>query len=167
MSKETLFVIFRLIITALNGLAPKIIRWPNETERRIISNNFAMFAGIKGIVGTVDGTNVKIKASKENPEVYINRKCFYGILSKQYATTICNFQIVLPGILARFGISEFSEIRIFMRNFCEMLILILMRMSLSVIKLRNADYFAYLSTLKAVIFQLGKEGLIIYMLIGR
>ncbi|XP_023311782.1 putative nuclease HARBI1 [Anoplophora glabripennis] len=34
---------------------------------------------ISGCVGAVDGTYIAIKAPSENAEVYINRKCFYGI----------------------------------------------------------------------------------------
>nr|CAI5832173.1 unnamed protein product [Callosobruchus analis] len=34
---------------------------------------------LPGVVGALDGTYVPIKAPHENPEVYVNRKCFHGI----------------------------------------------------------------------------------------
>nr|CAI5863194.1 unnamed protein product [Callosobruchus analis] len=79
MAKSTLFNCFTRVIMALNKIAPDIIKWPPPEERQSIKRQFQNIRNLPGVVGAVDGTYVPIKAPHENPEVYVNRKCFHGI----------------------------------------------------------------------------------------
>nr|CAI5817062.1 unnamed protein product [Callosobruchus analis] len=79
MAKSTLFNCFARVIMALNKIAPDIIKWPPPEERQSLKRQFQNIRNLPGAVGAVDGTNVPIKAPHENPEVYVNRKCFHGI----------------------------------------------------------------------------------------
>lgn len=75
LSRATLFAVFLHLITVLNGVSLKLLHGliKKNTEQ-------SKFVEIKGIVGAVDGTYVKIKASQENREVYINRKYFHTVI---------------------------------------------------------------------------------------
>ncbi|KAJ8935146.1 hypothetical protein NQ314_012964 [Rhamnusium bicolor] len=66
-------------LKALNNVAAQIIKWPNADDREEIQQQFYSSGQIPGCVGAIDGTYIPIKAPTKNPEVYINRKCFYGI----------------------------------------------------------------------------------------
>lgn len=79
MSKSTLHKCFERVIQALVEIAPEIIKWPNSNERQVIKDDFFKWGKIPGVVGAIDGTYIPIKAPQENPEVYINRKCFHAI----------------------------------------------------------------------------------------
>ncbi|KAJ8946644.1 hypothetical protein NQ314_008816, partial [Rhamnusium bicolor] len=78
-SKSSLHISFQRVVKALNNVAPQIIKWPNADDREEIQQQFYSSGQIPGCVGAIDGTYIPIKAPTKNPEVYINRKCFYGI----------------------------------------------------------------------------------------
>lgn len=65
MSKSTLHHCFRRVYKALNEIAPRIIYWPNNSEKRVIKEKFQRKSGLPDIVGAVDGCQVDIDA----PEV--------------------------------------------------------------------------------------------------
>ncbi|KAJ8963523.1 hypothetical protein NQ314_005565 [Rhamnusium bicolor] len=78
-SKSSLHISFQRVVKALNNVAAQIIKWPNADDREEIQQQFYSSGQIPGCVGAIDGTYIPIKAPTKNPEVYINRKCFYGI----------------------------------------------------------------------------------------
>lgn len=63
---------------------------------------------MKGVVGAVDGTYCKIKAPIVKPEVYVNRKCFYGITLQ----AIADFELKFINCFAGYP-SSVSDVRIF------------------------------------------------------
>lgn len=79
MGKSSLSHCFVRVVSALNEMAPNIIKWPGGESRRSIVQGFSRLAGIREVVGAIDGTYIPIKAPTDNPQVYINRKCFHGI----------------------------------------------------------------------------------------
>lgn len=96
------------MVSALNQISPEVISWPNQLERQIIKNNFHQIARLSGVIGAIDGTYVPIKAPQENPEVYINRKCFYGITLQAICTPDLKFIDCFTGYP-----SSVTEVRIF------------------------------------------------------
>lgn len=108
MGKSSLFVCFERFITALNGIAPQVIKWPTIHSRPLIENGFQRFSGMEGVIGAIDGTYVKIKAPRVNPQVYVNRKCFHGITLQAIAVSSLQFTNCYTGYP-----SSVSDVRIF------------------------------------------------------
>lgn len=79
MAKSTLSKAFIRIISVLNKISSRFIRWPTQDEMVEIENGFERMLGMKNVIGAIDGTYVKIDAPQVHPEQYINRKCFHGI----------------------------------------------------------------------------------------
>jgi len=76
--KSSLADAFVKIIHAMYEIAPDIIKWPHGETIDIIKGKFKSFAGIENVIGAVDGTYIRIKASKKDAKVYNTRKCFYA-----------------------------------------------------------------------------------------
>lgn len=108
MSKGSLYFSFLRVISALNKLAPTIIKWPSRDLSDRISGEFFNMSGIRGIIGAIDGTYIAIKAPPDNPEAYINRKCFYGITLQ----AICDSKRKFTDCFTGFP-SSVSDCRIF------------------------------------------------------
>jgi hypothetical protein len=79
LAKSTLSVCFVRIIKGLCRIAPNLIKWPQENEIEGLKRKFQNLCRLPHAIGAIDGTYIAIKAPKENPESYINRKCFYGM----------------------------------------------------------------------------------------
>lgn len=79
MGTSSLFHCFERVIMALNSISPEVIIWPRGARVAVVSNGFSRLAGFRGVLGAIDGTYVPIKAPTENPESYINRKCFHAV----------------------------------------------------------------------------------------
>ena len=108
MGKSSLFVSFVRVVRALNTIAPEIIKWPSREERQRIRHSFRDIAGLPGVIGAIDGTYVPIKAPRDNPETYINRKCFYAITLQ----VICTPELLFTDCFTGYP-SSVSDIRIF------------------------------------------------------
>lgn len=74
-----MFESFVRVTKAINQIATEVITWPRGLNARNVQNGFYRLANIPGIVGAIDGCYIQIKAPSTDPEVYINRKMFYGI----------------------------------------------------------------------------------------
>lgn len=108
LSKSSLFTCFYQVIVALNEKAPQVINWPNNVEKPAIKQSFQRMVGLRGVIGAVDGTYVPIKAPHENPDTYINRKCFHAITLQAICTPDLKFIDCFTGYP-----SSVSDIRIF------------------------------------------------------
>lgn len=64
--------------------------------------------GLDNVIGAIDGTYVKIKAPKDFPENYINRKCFHGITLQ----AICDHQLNFTNCFTGYP-SSVTDTRIF------------------------------------------------------
>ena len=68
------------VITAIYDIGHQLIQWPDENERREISNRFTMNHGLKGAVAIVDGTQVILSQRPHiDGETYWTRKGRYSI----------------------------------------------------------------------------------------
>lgn len=69
------------VIKVLNKLSPTIINWPKVEKMHNIQNNFNQMskAGLKNIIGVIDGSYIPIPAPKISPNSYLTRKCFHAI----------------------------------------------------------------------------------------
>ncbi|XP_011698897.1 PREDICTED: putative nuclease HARBI1 [Wasmannia auropunctata] len=108
MGKSSVFVTFVRVIRVINRLAPRLITWPFGDRAVQNEDKFYHMAHIKGVVGAIDGTYVPIKAPMENPEVYINRKCFYGLTLQ----CICDSSRIFTNCFTGYP-SSVSDVRIF------------------------------------------------------
>lgn len=103
MAKGSLFWCFIRVVEALYS-----IKWPNMEQRILIKNKFENISGIPGIIGAIDGTYVPIKASKEYPEQYINRKCVHAITLQAIASVDLKFIDCFAGFP-----SSVNDVRVF------------------------------------------------------
>lgn len=79
MTKSSLSTAFVRNVTAINKIAPSVIKWPHTAEMTKIGDKFKQIAGLDRVIGVIDGTYIRIDAPKENKQAYINRKGFYGV----------------------------------------------------------------------------------------
>ncbi len=61
----------RLIV---DHVLPLVVRWPSRRELGRISSEFEAIAGLRGVVGAVDGSHIPVVAKHEDKMYYINRK---------------------------------------------------------------------------------------------
>lgn len=108
MAKSSLAVSFVRVIAAFGNIAPQIIKWPELHEMELIKRKFQQLSQIPGVLGTIDGTYILIKAPKLDLKVYINRKCFYGITLQ----AICDPSLKFIDCFAGYP-SSVSDVRIF------------------------------------------------------
>lgn len=106
--KASLFWCFVRVINSLNDIAHEIIKWPNTAELNTIKNKFKSMAGISGVLGAIDGTYIPIKAPRENPDQYINRKCFHAMTLQAISVPDLKFVDCFTGYP-----SSVSDIRVF------------------------------------------------------
>lgn len=110
MAKSSLSASFVRVVAALCKIAPQITRWPKRAEMGEIKAKFQRLSNIPGVIGGIDGSYIPIKAPKVDPEVYINRKCFYGITLQAICTPSLKYIDCFAGYP-----SSVSDIRI-LRN---------------------------------------------------
>lgn len=80
----------RVVETIVRQWTSDVISWPStdyEIER--ISDGFHRHAGLRKVIGAVDGSHIPIKAPSRNQESYINRKSFHSIVLQG----VCNHQL--------------------------------------------------------------------------
>lgn len=82
------------IISVLCRLAPRFIKWPNQNERRVISNAFREYSNFTGIVGIVDGTYMVVTAPTIQPKRYIDRHHQYSI----NVQAVCDHRLLVRDI---------------------------------------------------------------------
>lgn len=58
------------VVNAINDAASHVIKWPRGDHLLEVKQGFERMAGIKNIIGAVDGTYIVIKAPKEDPLCY-------------------------------------------------------------------------------------------------
>lgn len=57
----------------------KYISWPSSTKAATTAAHYLEKFNFPGIVGSIDGTHIPIRAPKEHHNAYINRKGFHSI----------------------------------------------------------------------------------------
>ncbi|KAG2214626.1 hypothetical protein INT45_003978 [Circinella minor] len=89
------------VITALDDLSPKYIKWPDEAERRQIASCIQESYNFPSCVGFIDGTHMVLSQKpKKQGEVYFNRKQRYSMNVQaicDHRRIIRHLQVGLPG----------------------------------------------------------------------
>ena len=74
--KSSLHHCFRRVVQVLNEIAESIIVWPTGEKLKSVKEKFRQVAGLRDVIGAIDGTFIQIKA----PEVCI----YVFVYSKHY-----------------------------------------------------------------------------------
>lgn len=78
-TESTIFNIVNKMCDCLVEISDQIIRWPTEEEARIISNDFFQVGKISNVLGSIDGSHIRVKKLK-NDDDFINRNNYPSIL---------------------------------------------------------------------------------------
>lgn len=108
MAKSSLFVSMERVVNAIISITDNVLKWPTLEERMQSEEHFYSMCRFHGCIGAIDGTYIPIKAPHENPEKYINRKCFYGVTLQAICDSKRRFLDVFCGYP-----SSVSDVRIF------------------------------------------------------
>lgn len=79
LSESTVIMCRDRVMSTLITLSDQLIKWPNQQEMNEEQNVFQIRNGFPNIVGAIDGTHIKIKAPKDHPQSYVNRKNFHSL----------------------------------------------------------------------------------------
>ncbi|XP_011687395.1 PREDICTED: putative nuclease HARBI1 [Wasmannia auropunctata] len=79
LAKSLLNHCVRRVIDALCKISNTIIQWPSVDHMDIVTQQFKDIAGLKHVLGAIDGTHIEIPAPSIQPECYLTRKCRYAI----------------------------------------------------------------------------------------
>ncbi|XP_043285712.1 putative nuclease HARBI1 [Venturia canescens] len=80
-SKSVLHASMRRVVTALNELADRFIKWPVDNELIEVERRFLDAGPFQGVIGAIDGSHIPIPAPKVDSIFYRTRK-------KEYALTL-------------------------------------------------------------------------------
>lgn len=83
----------------VNNLKHVFIVLPSANERQDVMDKFEQKQNFPNVLGAIDGTHIAIKAPKNHPETYVNRKGFFSIILQG----ICRedlFIVLLDGLEA-------------------------------------------------------------------
>ena len=69
----------RVSLAIIEDVMPKVLRWPNAKEAKVIMEGFGV-RGLPKVIGAIDGSHLSIKAPIKDPENYVNRKGFHSIV---------------------------------------------------------------------------------------
>lgn len=98
MSEYSVFELVKCLANAIcEELLTQYIRWPRNYQE--VKDNARKFQqkGFPGVIGTVDGTHIPIRAPKEYHENYVNRKYFHSILLQDIYESEMHFLYVFCG----------------------------------------------------------------------
>lgn len=87
----------RLFQVFLNYLKAKFITWPIGVQRENVIDGFARKANFQNVIGAIDGTHIKIKAPKEHPETYVNRKGYHSLILQAECREDIQFTHIVAG----------------------------------------------------------------------
>ncbi|XP_023821710.1 putative nuclease HARBI1 [Oryzias latipes] len=81
-------------------LMRRVIRLPSRAELPLVASGFEQLAGsaaFQKVVGSIDGCHIRIKAPKEDPASYFNRKLFYSIQMQAVCDSNAKFLDIFVG----------------------------------------------------------------------
>ena len=70
--KSSLHHCFERVVQVLNEIAEKVILWPTGEKLDQVKNRFKEIAGLKGIIGAIDGSFIPIKAPEVCTDINFN-----------------------------------------------------------------------------------------------
>lgn len=80
--KTSVFRICKNYLRVFHKLLPRVIRFPTQEELQIVGEKFAIRSStnvFRHVVGSIDGTHIKIKCPVAQHSAYINKKLDYSI----------------------------------------------------------------------------------------
>nr|XP_054759288.1 uncharacterized protein LOC129265305 [Lytechinus pictus] len=77
-------------------LLPRYVKFPEGEELQRVKRGFAAI-GMPQAVGAIDGTHIQIKAPKDCPHDYFNRKGFYSTIMQAVVDHKCRFTDIYIG----------------------------------------------------------------------
>lgn len=89
--RDRIFKIF------LENLKNKFITWPKENERNETIQEFMAAANFPNVIGSIDGTHIRIKAPAQHPETYVNRKGFHSVILQSVCKANMTFTHIVAG----------------------------------------------------------------------
>ncbi|XP_039305213.1 putative nuclease HARBI1 [Solenopsis invicta] len=95
--KATAFRAVRRITYALHCLAPRFIRWPRDEALNRTIEEFSKARGFPSVIGTLDGSYIKIRVSTKDAASYICRKQFHAIHLQAVCDAKCIFSHCYAG----------------------------------------------------------------------
>ncbi|KAG2216781.1 hypothetical protein INT45_009668 [Circinella minor] len=102
------------VITALNDLSPKYIKWPDEAEHIQIASCIQESYNFPSCVGFIDGTHMVLSQKpKKQGEVYFNRKQHYSMNVQaicDHRRIIRHLQVGLPGCFSDLTVHKMSSV---------------------------------------------------------
>ncbi|XP_060083120.1 putative nuclease HARBI1 [Ylistrum balloti] len=99
MSESTVIMCRKKVVNfILEHLMSKFITWPVGQQAQETVDKFSQRNGFPGILGSLDGTHIKIKAPKHRPQAYVNRKNFHSLQLQ----AVCNTEMVFISCFAGF-----------------------------------------------------------------
>ena len=94
-SKGSFHASIKRVSSALLEILPEVVKWP-ETPAEIneTSQHFGEKSEFQNIIGAVDGSHIQIKAPKQQPHAYFNRKkisfnCSFSMLQCKNGVYLC------------------------------------------------------------------------------
>ncbi|XP_023311448.1 putative nuclease HARBI1 [Anoplophora glabripennis] len=75
---SSLYRIIRRVIFCLSNMSPVIITWPTDEEKPV-SEDYFRAHGFPRVIGSIDGSHIRIDKPNDDNDSYINRKSYYSI----------------------------------------------------------------------------------------
>lgn len=73
------------------------IIWPQRDQREAIIDSFERKANFQNVLDAIDGTHIHIKAPKQHPETYVNRKGYHSLILQAVCRESMKFTHVVAG----------------------------------------------------------------------
>lgn len=88
------------VCNAIQTIAPRWIQFPNtEDAKRRIKEGFMHEFGFPGVIGVIDGTQIRIDEPLEDEHIYFNRKGYHA----KNVQIICDSNLNILNVNANFG----------------------------------------------------------------
>jgi hypothetical protein len=97
-SKGSFHLVAKRMSSALAGIMPEVIKWPNTQADFIeTSREFSEKSQFQNVVGAIDGCHIQIKALHHQPNAYYNRKIYHSIVLLGCCNAKMEFNYVWTG----------------------------------------------------------------------
>ncbi|KAB0803467.1 hypothetical protein PPYR_00437 [Photinus pyralis] len=76
------------------SLQHRLIAWPSPNSLQVTCNSFQQHFGMRGVIGAIDGSHIRINAPKDHHTSYINRKGYHSVLLQ----AVCNADMLFTDV---------------------------------------------------------------------
>lgn len=97
-SKGSFHACIKRVSSSLISIMPEVVKWPQTREQIMeTSRQFGEKSQFQNIIGAIDGSHIQIKAPRQQPHAYFNRKKFYSIVLLACCNSKMEFNYVWTG----------------------------------------------------------------------